>query len=145
MLIELMKVSGSHTLRNQCKMLCYVRYPFIEYGYNSNSSKNKILAFFGDTFRDCRQITFGTLNEFCLFNKFSLPKPPVLNGMSTKIKQKIQDCFTCFKDTATSSFISCCFTSAFTSVDIIFYKFLEFQSTLSEKKFLSGTSELDTK
>ena len=38
---------------------------------------------------------------------------------------------------ATSFFISCCFTLAFTSGDIIFYKFLELHSTLSEKIFLS--------
>ena len=35
---------------------------------------------------------------------------------------------------ATSSFISCCFTSAFTSADIIFYNFLELHLT-SEKKY----------
>ena len=38
-------------------------------------------------------------------------------------------------DTATSSIISCCFTLAFTSADIIFHKFLELHSTLSEKDF----------
>ena len=38
------------------------------------------------------------------------------------------------QDTANSSFISCYFTSAFTSTD---YKFLELQSTLSEKIFSS--------
>ena len=37
--------------------------------------------------------------------------------------------------TAISSFISCCFTSALTSADITFYKFLEVYSLLSEKRF----------
>ena len=41
------------------------------------------------------------------------------------------------QDTATSSFISCCFTSSFTSADIIFYSFLEICSILSEKRFSS--------
>ena len=40
------------------------------------------------------------------------------------------------KDTATNLFVSC-FTSAFTSADIIFYNFLELCSALSEKIFLS--------
>ena len=35
----------------------------------------------------------------------------------------------------TSYFISCCFTSAFTSEDIIFYNFLELDSKLSKKDF----------
>ena len=34
----------------------------------------------------------------------------------------------------TKSFISCCFILALTSADIIFHKFLELHSTLSEKK-----------
>ena len=38
------------------------------------------------------------------------------------------------KDRATSSFISCCFTLAFTSAVIIFHKFLELHSTLSARK-----------
>ena len=38
------------------------------------------------------------------------------------------------QDTATSSFISRCFTSALTSADIIFYNFLGPYSTFSEKK-----------
>ena len=41
------------------------------------------------------------------------------------------------KDTATSSFITCCFTLAFTSADIIFHKILEFHSTLFGKRFSS--------
>ena len=39
------------------------------------------------------------------------------------------------QDTAISSFISCCFISAFVSADIIFYNFLEPHSTFSEKRF----------
>ena len=41
------------------------------------------------------------------------------------------------QDTATSSFIYYCFTSAFTSVDIIFQNFLDFHSLLSEKRFVT--------
>ena len=47
------------------------------------------------------------------------------------------------KDTANSSFISCCFTLAyiitlaFTAADITFHIFLEIHSTLSEKIFSS--------
>ena len=37
------------------------------------------------------------------------------------------------QDTATRSFISCCFRLAFTSTDIIFHKFLGLHSTLYEK------------
>ena len=37
------------------------------------------------------------------------------------------------QDTATSSLIPCCFTSAFTSADIIFCNYLEPHSTFSEK------------
>ena len=39
-------------------------------------------------------------------------------------------------DTATSSFISYCFTLAFTSADIVFHNFLELHST-SVKRFSS--------
>ena len=42
--------------------------------------------------------------------------------------------------TVTSSFVSCCFTSAFTSPDIIFYNFLELHLASSEKRFLSQIS-----
>ena len=41
------------------------------------------------------------------------------------------------QDTATSSSLCCCFISAFTLTDIIFYKALERHSTLPEKTFLS--------
>ena len=40
------------------------------------------------------------------------------------------------QDAATSSFVSCCFTSP----DIIFYNFLEFYLALSENRFLSQIS-----
>ena len=43
------------------------------------------------------------------------------------------------KITASTSFISCCFTLAFTSADI-FHQLLEFYLTLSEKQFLSRIS-----
>ena len=39
------------------------------------------------------------------------------------------------QDIATNSFISCCFASAFTSADIIFYNFSELDSKLSKKDF----------
>ena len=38
------------------------------------------------------------------------------------------------QDIATSSFISCCLTSIFTSADIIFYNFSELDSKLSKKE-----------
>ena len=41
------------------------------------------------------------------------------------------------QDIATSSFISCCFKSVFTSADIIFYNFSELESKLSKKTFSS--------
>ena len=44
-----------------------------------------------------------------------------------------------YTHTVTSPFICYCFPSAFTSADIIFYKFLELHSTLSKKIFLSET------
>ena len=37
------------------------------------------------------------------------------------------------QDTATSSFIFCCFKLVFVSADIIFYNFLKIHSTLSEQ------------
>ena len=70
-----------------------------------------------------------------------------LDGISSKIKWKIYACLVhcissfedaSFKkymiDTATSSFVSCCFLSAFTSADIIFYNFLELHCAFSNKK-----------
>ena len=38
------------------------------------------------------------------------------------------------QNTATRFFISCCFTTAFTSVDITFYNFSELDSKLCKKK-----------
>ena len=52
-----------------------------------------------------------------------------MDGMPTKITLFLY----CIRYTATRSFISCCFILAFTSADIIFHKFLELHSTLSEK------------
>ena len=41
--------------------------------------------------------------------------------------------YSILQDIATSSFISCCFKSVFTSADIIFYNFSELGSKLSKK------------
>ena len=106
--------------------------------------------------RDPQQITFIMLNRFwALSKKPNIPPSPhmvflmhniKLDGMPTKIKLKIQACFTlyfkfwegtsvkCFQIQATSSFISC-FTSAFISADIIFYNFLELHSTCLKRIF----------
>ena len=48
---------------------------------------------------------------------------------------KVLTCHKNLQDTPTRSFISC-FILAFTSADIIFVKFLELNSTLSEKEIL---------
>ena len=91
-------------------------------------------------FGDCRQITFLTLNGFCLLSNPPTPRPhppPLLLFMKNvklleyqaKLNWKIDARFTlplkswrCKKlqDIATSSFISCCFKSVFTLADIIF-------------------------
>ena len=86
-----------------------------------------------------------SLRDFRVKKPLFLTENIKLNGLRTKIKWKIHTCFAVYqflkvlliknyKDKATSSFISC-FTRAFTPADIIFYKFLEFTWTLSEKYF----------
>ena len=47
------------------------------------------------------------------------------------------------QDMTTSSFTACCFTSAFTSADIIFYNFSERDLKLFKKGFLSQISFFD--
>ena len=47
------------------------------------------------------------------------------------------------QDMTTSSFTACCFTSAFTSADIIFYNFSEPDLKLFKKGFLSQISFFD--
>ena len=101
--------------------------------------------------RDPQQITFIMLNRFSLLSKTPFTSLFItdnikVDGMPTKIKLKIQACFTlyfkfwegtsvkCFQIQATSSFISC-FTSAFISADIIFYNFLELHSTCLKRIF----------
>ena len=87
------------------------------------------------------------LNRFCLLSK---PRPPVVNGQyqdgwNTNQNQMKNTTFLhCISqllrvllkknlwDTATRSFI--CFVLHFTPADIIFHRFLELHSTLSEKK-----------
>ena len=62
-------------------------------------------------------------------------KQPVLGRAwkyQPKSKRKIQVKIK-LQDTATRSFLSCCFILDFTSADIIFHNFLELHSTLSEK------------
>ena len=92
------------------------------------------------------QITFATLNRFC-----PLSKPPPPPAFNRKIKIKNACLFyivfhyifgTFYKklqDTATSSFNPCCFTSALTPGDIIFYKFSELQNYL-KKIFVTNFS-----
>ena len=101
--------------------------------------------------RDCWQITFVTLNGFCLLKN---PHPPVLNrqyqdwyNIPTKIKWKIYALFTLyFKFWWYTSYknlkikpLDLLFLGAFISfyiqhADNNFYKFLELHSTLYEKK-----------
>ena len=103
-----------------------------------------------------QQITFSMLNRFCQLSK-TRPPPPVLSGhnhvggISSKIKWKYTSFLHCissfegtshifFYNTVTSSFSSYCFTSVFTSADVIFYNFLELHSTLSEIRFFHECS-----
>ena len=64
---------------------------------------------------------------------------PDLHFHSSFEKYMLQDIATFhgkfFNYIATSSFISCCFLSASTSADIIFYNFSEVDLKLSKKKF----------
>ena len=93
------------------------------------------------------------LDRFCPLSK--LPPPPVLNNVKlVEYKAQLNEkympvlCYhstvqvliegTSYKmlqDIAASSFISCCFTSAFTLADIIFYNFSRLESKLSKKIF----------
>ena len=86
---------------------------------------------------DQQQITFSKLNRFCHI---------MLDGIPNKIKWKYKPVLHCissfegtshkfFYNTATRSFSSYCFTSIFTSADVIFHNILEFHSTLSERRF----------
>ena len=93
------------------------------------------------------------LNGFCQLSKnpplpWSYKHDQAGDGIPAKIKWKLHASFTLYfglegisyknlQDTATSSFISFCFTLSFTSTDIIFHNLLELDSTLSEKRFLS--------
>ena len=65
-------------------------------------------------------------------SKFNEKCMPVLHCISS-----FEGTYRKLQDTDTSSFVSCCFTSAFTSADIIFYNFLELQSTKCDKNCLS--------
>ena len=97
------------------------------------------------------------LNRFC-----PLSNPPIplflmgktkLDGIPSKIKLKntclFVQCISCFtgisykkiQDTVTSCFVSCCFTSAFPSADIIFYNFLEPHPTLKKFSFFNGFAQ----
>ena len=61
---------------------------------------------------------------------------PKLNEKCTPILHCVSNfegtSYTVLQDTASMSFISCCFPSAFTSADIIFYNFMELYSTFSD-------------
>ena len=88
----------------------------------------------GFLIRDSQQITFITLNRFCPLSK-KTPTPSVLNrqyqvGWNTKQNEMKNSCLfysvfqvlkVLLKVQPVLSFI--CFTSAFTSADIIFYNF----------------------
>ena len=104
-------------------------------------------------FRDSQHITFVTFIRFgLLLSKKNWPTLFFTNNIKldkiTKTECKIRACFEfCLKfwsyflwklwDKATISFVFCCFTSALTSGDITFYKFLGLHSTLIKKIFLS--------
>ena len=97
--------------------------------------------------RDCGQMTFVTLiNQFCPLIKTHTTHPSP-GKLSSNVKCKIHACFTqvhfqfskvliikSYKISYTSHFISSCFTSVFTSVDIIFSNFSELDSKLSKTK-----------
>ena len=72
---------------------------FLGRGHESNRilSTSLLIAIW---LRDCRQITFGTLNRFCLFSKTPPPPHPLfltdnitMDRMPTKIKWKVHTFF----------------------------------------------------
>ena len=105
----------------------------------------------------CWQITFVTLNRFCLLQQ---KIPPFLfltanikmDRIPTKIKWKINmlflHCISGFEGTSFKkivryshqTFYFMLFLLVFTSADIIFHNFLELHSALSEKRFSSQIS-----
>ena len=101
--------------------------------------------------RDRQQITFVMLNRFCPLSKLSptplfLTNKIKLHGIPSKIKWKM-DVFRIFKLLLIKKykielvnqflyFLSFYITSAFTWIDISFYKFLEPNPTFSGKRFL---------
>ena len=97
----------------------------------------------GFCLKDCRQITFVTLNRFCPLSKKN-PTPSVFNrqyqdGQNTNQNQKKNTChfYTVFQFLVRYShqiFYLFLFLLPFTSADIIFHKFLKLHSALPEKK-----------
>ena len=102
--------------------------------------------------RDCQQIYFAKLNRNCLLSKKKPKKNTTLlltdnitmNRIPTKIKWKTTCPFYIVVQVLKKLLIKSCknshqifsllFLLAFTSANIIFQKFLELHSTLSEKK-----------
>ena len=90
-----------------------------------NYNFDDIRTYFLQALRDCRQIAFAVFNRFYPLSKPPPPPPSALNRkyrIPSKIKWKIYNLFLH------------CISSFETSADIIFRKFLELHSTLTEKK-----------
>ena len=151
----LVRLSGRGTCRkkdHEALPLCLLlRLPPKKWSLVSVLSSFSLLRLLSISIRDCQQITFVTLNRFCLLYYVKQTPPPSLDPLflteyqggyriATKIKWKNTPPFYIafqvlkvlkFVRWATRYFISCYFILVFTSADIIFNKFLELHLTLS--------------
>ena len=107
-----------------------------------NFNFDDIRTYFLQVLRDCWQIIFVTFNGFCPF-KQKKPHPLFLTD-NIKMNRILTKIFYIVLQVLKTLLIEICkiqslnfyllFLWAFTSADIIFHKFLELHSTLSEKK-----------
>ena len=113
-----------------------------------NFNFDDIRTYFLQVLRDCWQITFATPNGFCLLsNKNPTPLFLTDNIKTDRILSKnfyivfqvlkVLLIKICKIQSLDLLFLIMLFLLAITSVDIIFHKFLELNSKLSEKRFLS--------
>ena len=123
------KQQSSHKFRLMLKVFYWCSYLFLLTACTKESLANN--------FRHAEQILSVTCN-------LQLPVPKRTISALVEYQGKVNEnyvpflhCTSCLAGTSwKSSFLSCCFTWASTSADIIFYIFLKLHLTLSKKRFL---------